>query len=345
MTTYEANEELPLESLGIALPLSVIYKDVKFNAGEYSMRKRFSWLLTFCSLAALPIGIQYAPTLLSVRHRLLVAHPLSIQSRRLPAVGSSPAQAPVRIALVTDTQCTRGKNGDLPRYKVRFDRVIAAVNAAAPSLVLVAGDVTNGGRVEQMEDFKEQTKGFKAPVLWVPGNHDVGNRQGLGERGSVSAQKIRRFERALGPSYHSFETAGVRVVALNASLFGSGLMREGQQWKWLEKELARRTTLPTLVLLHYPLFLKSPDEPDDPRQNVLPEARTRLLNLFKTAAVKAVLSGHLHRPLVNQYAGAPYITSPATAYGLPAKRQPCGWTLLTLTPDGNVKHEFRYIQE
>ncbi|MCA1595934.1 MAG: metallophosphoesterase [Chloroflexi bacterium] len=246
------------------------------------------------------------------------------------------------MALLSDTHSTRSPNGEHPQYQERLNRVIAAVNAADVSLVLVAGDLTNGARAEQMLDFRAQIRGFKAPVLFVAGNHDVGNRCGLGRRGQVGAKKVALFEKELGPSFFATEQSGVRVVGLNASLPGSGLPREAEQWTFLERALARPSPVPTLVLLHYPLFVEKPDERDNPRLVIDPASRARLIALFQAGGVCGVLSGHAHWAIKRMVGGITYITTPAVAYG--SRREPrCqGWTLLTLSGERDVQAEFRY---
>src|SRR4051812_17690406 len=76
--------------------------------------------------------------------------------------GAASAQTPTtqpavlaRIALVSDTHCTRGEKEEQPRYHARLDKVIAAANAAKVDLVLIAGDLTEDGKPEQIIDFKE----------------------------------------------------------------------------------------------------------------------------------------------------------------------------------------------
>lgn len=259
-----------------------------------------------------------------------------------PAAHEVIPSAPLRIALIADTHCTRSPNGEHPEYRKRFDRVMAAVNNAGVSLVLAAGDLTNGARPEQMKDFRAQIRGFKAPVLFVAGNHDVGNRYGLGRRGQVSDEKVAVFEKELGPSFFVSQQSGVRVVGLNASLPGSGLAREAQQWTFLEKTLAQASPVPTLVLLHYPLFVQSPDEKDNPRLVVDPASRARLIRLFKAGGVCGVLSGHAHWAIELTFDGIRYVTTPAVAYGSRREPRPQGWTLLTLSSDGQIKVEFHY---
>ncbi|MBV9864232.1 MAG: metallophosphoesterase [Abitibacteriaceae bacterium] len=251
----------------------------------------------------------------------------------------------IRIALVSDTHTTRGTAEDQPLYKGRFDKVIEAVNAANVSLVLIAGDLTQGGHDEEIADFKDQIKKLHAPILYVPGNHDVGDKILPTKPGGVTAKRVEHYETLLGAAFFEKEQAGVRVVGLTASLLGSGLPREAEQWTFLEKALAKPAKLPTLLLMHYPLFLKTPDEPSDPYWNVEPQPRARLLALLQSGGVRAVLSGHLHRPLINHYNGILLASSPPVSFGLPRGKQPQGWTLITVSPQQEVNAEFQYIAD
>jgi 3',5'-cyclic AMP phosphodiesterase CpdA len=251
---------------------------------------------------------------------------------------------PMRIALVADTHTNRGAQGDQPRYRERFERAIAEINAAEVDLVLIAGDLTENGAPEQMEDFRAQIQGFRAPVRCIPGNHDVGDKHLPGKEGGVTAARVAQYEKALGPSFFVEVCGGARVLGLNASLFGSGLPREADQWAFLEHECAQPDTMPTLVLLHYPPFLKTPDEPGDPYWNLEPEPRARLLSLLQQGGVRAVLSGHLHRPINLRHDGILYVTTPPVSFGLPPGRQPEGWTLVTVKPDGTVQTAFRPLE-
>lgn len=249
---------------------------------------------------------------------------------------------PVRVALVTDTHTTRGTSGEQPLYKGRLDKTIEQVNGAHVDLALISGDLTDGGKPEQYADFKAQAAGFQAPAYWIPGNHDVGNKHVPGKPGGVSDRRVVAFETALGPSYWAIEKAGLRVIGIDSAVLGSGLQTEADQWAFLEKELARPSPLPTLLVTHYPPFIVNPDEPGG-YWNIEPEPRARLLQLAKTGGVCAILSGHLHRPLRNSWNGIPIITSLPVSFGLPAGKQPVGWTLITVYSNGLVTAETRTI--
>src|ERR1039458_1128895 len=79
-----------------------------------------------------------------------------------------------RIAFVSDTHVNLRTNEPGVAYIRRLDEAMAAINAAKVDLVLIAGDLTDGGKREQMALFKGKVKQLEAPVLFVAGNHDVG---------------------------------------------------------------------------------------------------------------------------------------------------------------------------
>lgn len=249
---------------------------------------------------------------------------------------------PMRIALVTDTHLTRGTKEDQPLYKGHLDTVIAQVNAAHVDLVLIAGDLTQGGKPEDESDFQAEIKGFQAPVWVVPGNHDVSGKHIPGKEGGVTPERVAAYEKAFGPSFWAKTLDGVRVIGLDSSLFGSGLPQEGDQWRFLESALDPSQSEPTLLLMHYPLYLKTADEPGGDYWNVEPAPRARLLALIKrNGHVLAVLTGHLHRLVVNRTPeGVLLYTSPPTSFGLPRGKQAEGWTLVTVPPGGPVTAEF-----
>ena len=262
------------------------------------------------------------------------------------ALCTKPAQAqkPLRIAFLSDTHTNSNTTGDQPLYKAHLEEVIQQVNATGVDVVLIAGDLTQGGKAEEMEDFKKQIAAFKAPVLYVPGNHDIGNKHYTGGTNPVNTVPIAHYEATLGRSFDSWVISGVRILGVNSPILGSGLPHEADQWKFLEKELAVPSSKPTIVFMHYPPYVTSTDEPGGNYHNVEPEPRARLLKLLKQGGVRTLLTAHLHRPLTNRYEGLFIYTTPPVSFGLPAGKQPEGWTLVTLPPAGEPQIEFRAVK-
>ncbi len=264
---------------------------------------------------------------------------------------TAPKNPVVRIALVADPHVNNAPTGDEANYKARFLRVIAEVNAAHVSRVLIAGDLTQNGKPEQFAEFKELVRGFQAPVSVVCGNHDVGPKIGITDAkpgSGVTAERVAKYEALFGKSFYTLNCDGVRIIGINSPILGSGLPVEARQWEFLERELLPSASpgIPTLLVTHYPLYLVSPEEAGGTYWNTEPAPRTRLLGLIKKSGnVLAVLSGHLHRPLVSKTsAGVLLYSSPPVSFGLPAGKQPEGWTLVTIAPTTNViQTEFHAI--
>lgn len=260
------------------------------------------------------------------------------------ALAEVAAEAPLRIALVSDPHVSLD-----PKHAVwiaHFDQVIDQVNAAGVDRVLLAGDLTQGGRAADIEKFLEMAGRFDAPMLAVTGNHDVGAKPMPEKATSPASERVAAFTERVGPAFFVEMIAPqVRLVGLTGSLFGSGLPEEAAQWAFLERELSPETAmLPerVLVLMHYPLFVRDIDEPDD-YFNVSRESRHRLRRLFEQAGVSVVLSGHLHRPREHRLGTMTLISAPAVSFGLPRDRQPVGWTLVTLFPEGRVESALQYL--
>jgi 3',5'-cyclic AMP phosphodiesterase CpdA len=267
----------------------------------------------------------------------------------LPVLADGPAKpavGPTRIALLSDLHLTAMTNADIVASHRRLHQAIADVNAAQVDLVLIAGDLVEWGRPQELARLKEHLVLFDAPVWVVPGNHDVGNKhfEGKTKAGSTSAWRVRLYESWLGPSFFARTRAGVRVIGFNSVIMGSGLPRERAMWAWLEKELAKPSAVPTLLLTHYPPFEKKPDEKSHEYWNIESEPRARLLAMLKQAKVKAVLSGHLHRDLTNRSEGILLITTRPVSFGLPKEKQPEGWTLITVPAEGPVRTEPRVLK-
>ncbi len=248
-----------------------------------------------------------------------------------------------RIAFLSDIHVNLRTNEPRFVYNRHFDEAIAAANAVKPDLVLIAGDLTDSGTPDQMTLFKQMAKRLTAPVLFVAGNHDVGIVGVDDLKTTITPARVDLFSRKLGPNWFVREKAGIRVIGINSCLFGSGFKQEQDQWRFLEKQLAKARSKPTLLLEHYPLFIKAVDEPRKGIWNVQPELRARLLALVEQGGVRAVLSGHLHYPITNRFDSILFLGNATTAFGLPRGKQPEGWMLLTVPREGEVRFEFRKL--
>lgn len=160
------------------------------------------------------------------------------------------------------------------------------INGARADLVVVTGDLTHRGRAGQYDQAAAFLGRITAPVMVVPGNHDV----------PLFNLPVRflwpwaGWRRAIGPDLTSTRAArGARVLGLNSAdpfAWQRGTIRPGEIGRILGglDPLAMN-----IVALHHPLQ-QMPDV-DKQRARRAPEALAR----FEAAGVRIVLSGHLHR--------------------------------------------------
>jgi predicted MPP superfamily phosphohydrolase len=242
------------------------------------------------------------------------------------------ADGPTRIALISDLHVMLVATNNQQRlYPLRLARTVEAVNAAQVDLVLATGDLTEHGTEAAFAEFRRRVSGLKAPLLVVPGNHDIGNKRIPGANKDVANfGRLRRYELNFGRSFFVREIAGVRIVGVNSCILGTRLSREKQMWNFLEEQLAEPSKTPTLLMMHHPPFLKDIDEPGGDYFNLEPYPRARLLGLARQGGVAAILSGHIHRGLTNRVQNTVLLTTPPVAFGLQKGKPMEGWTLLTV---------------
>ncbi len=168
---------------------------------------------------------------------------------------AEPVPRPLRVAVASDTHLAATQPFALD--------LGAAARAAVsgtppPSLLVLVGDVTQGGRAEQAELVDAELEGLGVPVVRVPGNHD------WYDGGDA-------WTRRYGPDNYSFDLGGVHFVAWNMALTDPEVVA------FVRADLARvdRDALTVVALTHAP---PSP----------------AVAAALRELGVTAVLTGHLH---------------------------------------------------
>ncbi len=181
--------------------------------------------------------------------------------------------------------------------------VIAAVNAARPDVVVVAGDVTHGGEDAAARRARDLLAGLEAPVYVCPGNHD--------RRDALRAAFGRRpDDRDDAWMAYAVDDLPVRLIAMDAATDDPmvGALPEAQV-AWLAARLAEQPERPTAIVLHHPPFDTGIDWLD---QIGISEGRHRLGDVLAAHRnVRALLCGHLHRPMRGTWYGTPVIAAPS----------------------------------
>ncbi len=181
--------------------------------------------------------------------------------------------------------------------------VAEAIRQSNVDGIAVTGDLTDDGWDSDLElDYGAGwlTNLGPAVKLVVPGNHDVGNFIGS-DRGSVRPERALAWARL--QLRDKLNLPGWRILGLNSMILGTQWPSEAEQRDRVQRELneAREAHDFVAIMLHSPLFVVAPDEPDDPRAEywIGPKpARAALWSViepFIGNTVKLIGSGHVHQ--------------------------------------------------
>jgi len=210
------------------------------------------------------------------------------------------------VAQITDVHLgfDPGNPDELNRH--RLDRTLRrlAEMEPRPDILLVTGDIAdNGDDADSYRRFREATAGFPVPVFPAMGNHDSR---------PCFLKEFPETGTADGFVQYAIEDFPVRILVLDTlevGRHGGGFCET--RAAWLRARLAEALDRPTLLVLHHP-----PIETGLSWMTENPEAAwvRRLRAIVEANAnIVAMISGHLHRPVVTRWAGTTLAVCPATA--------------------------------
>ena len=170
-----------------------------------------------------------------------------------------------------------------------------------PDLVINTGDVVflNPDAPEDREAALELHRQINAPLLVLPGNHDVGESgddvwMGVG----ITSERIAGFAGTWGADrFLRLGDAGTgskdwAFIGINSERLSSGLPEEDEQWDWLASVADQVRGKSVMLFLHKPLWFLGSAEPG----MTIPEAdRERLMSVLAGTRLRVVANGHLHR--------------------------------------------------
>ena len=233
-------------------------------------------------------------------------------------------------------------------------------NEIEPEAVIVNGDISVNGPDSDAEIAfaASALRDLRGPVLALPGNHDVDDEPpGQDPEQIIDETRLARWRRIIGPDRWAYESGDWLLLGVNAQLFGSGLPAENEQNLWLEEKLIAGIDRLIALFLHKPLFLDDPNEEATPAC-LGPAARVQLLERLDEAAVRLVVSGHLHQHRERILDGIRYVWTPAVAFGATEAfggDPRCGFLVLDLRsdradievqrPDALVSHDIAAIKQ
>jgi 3',5'-cyclic AMP phosphodiesterase CpdA len=218
-----------------------------------------------------------------------------------------------------------------------FRQAVAQINALRPDFVVICGDLVHDATAQSFADFNVIKSGFQVPCYCAPGNHDVGT--------TPTRASLEYYRRVIGADYHLLEHKGCVFAFVNTQLWKAPVDGESEkQDAWLERILqtAAKKKSRTFVVGHHPLFLQEPEESED-YMNLPLAKRTELLGLFEQHGVVAVLGGHAHRLVVNDYQGLQLVNGETTSKNF--DKRPLGFRVWQITDSRPFRHEFAGLQD
>lgn len=171
-------------------------------------------------------------------------------------------------------------------HREMAESLLACVNRQQSDMVVITGDLTHRARPAQFADAAAFLSGIKAPILVVPGNHDIP----LYNLASRFIQPWAGYRRSIEVTLAPIGQAGrVRVLGINSVdpfSWRRGVLR-GASVRAATAQIDPAAM--NIVAIHHPM-LQAPDAPKELARN----AGTALA-MLEDAGVQVVLSGHLHQ--------------------------------------------------
>jgi 3',5'-cyclic-AMP phosphodiesterase len=211
----------------------------------------------------------------------------------------------VLIAQVTDIHIGFDRNHpdepNLRRFQAVLDRLNHGPNR--PDLLLLTGDLTEHGDAASYHILAEAISDCRFPVWPMVGNHD--DRAAFG----AAFPQVRPNG---GFMHYAIEGTHLRILILDTIEPG----RHGGAFcidrvEWLRSELAAYPDTPTVIAMHHPPIISGIDwmdsTPGDPWFARFGDA------IVGHGQIKAILCGHLHRPILSGWNGLPLIVCPSSA--------------------------------
>ena len=187
---------------------------------------------------------------------------------------------------------------------------VDAINAlpVQPKFVIHTGDVTHLSKPAQYDSAKQILGTLRAPLMVIPGEHDVIGDDGL-------KTYFRNFARKDAPGgWYSFDMGGVHYVAIvNVFNFEKMGLIGNDQLEWVRKDLAaQKNSTPVVVFGHVPLYTVY--QP----WGWLTEDGAQVISMLQRFDNVTVLNGHIHQILEHTEGKVQFRTAAGTAYPQPA---------------------------
>lgn len=221
--------------------------------------------------------------------------------------------------------------------------MIAAMNPR-PDAVIVSGDI--GETSADRDQARGIVKWVKAPVYYIPGNHDD------------NWNTVDKYRAQFGDDYYKFKVGFVTFLGIDSQLLGNfdhydatspeplppkGQEEANRQLDWLRKQAdALGRGGPVIAVQHVPNEMDTSIIRDTkPYWHTQEPWRSREIDLLKKAGVHDILCGHWHHGDVFNAGGMTYRVGPATSWLTYGGK--LGYAVHHISSDGRIRTEFVYL--
>ena len=172
-----------------------------------------------------------------------------------------------------------------------------------PDLLLLTGDLTNGGTADSYARLAALLAECSIPFRLLAGNWDERAALLAAFPDTASADGFVQFE---------LKFPGLRIIALDTTEPGRhGGAFCAARGAWLSAQLDADPATPVLIAMHHPPIVSGLDWLDG-------GAQMPWIERFRAASagrpqVRAIIAGHLHRTIHSSFAGVPLTVCPSSA--------------------------------
>ncbi|HJQ71692.1 MAG TPA: metallophosphoesterase [Blastocatellia bacterium] len=175
----------------------------------------------------------------------------------------------------------------------RAEAILAEVDRSRPDVVTVSGDLTQRARSFQFRQAREFLDRISAPIVVVPGNHDVPLWH-VFDRFLSPLDKYKRWiTNDLNPFYKDDEIAVVGIDTTLSFTIKGGEIADRDLRRVRELLSPLPPTICKVVVGHHPFA----PPPGIKRERAVGGAR-RAMRCFEKLGVEMVLTGHLHHTYI-----------------------------------------------
>ena len=249
---------------------------------------------------------------------------------------ASATQAPAQVVIAQLSDTHIGEHHS-PHAADNLRRAVDMINQRHPDAVVLSGDI--GESPANWQIARQILKGLKAPLYYVPGNHDVHSRD------------VDRYRGVFGKDYYAFQVKGVRFLVIDSQLLGNfdnynasspppmPAETEAESKRMLDWLSEQKKGGTIIGIQHIPALRDGNFPPDSkPYWVVNDPYRSREMDILHKLGVRHMLAGHWHNGRVFEHDGITWHVAPATSW-LPWGGE-LGFAMQTISKNGDVNTEF-----